>query len=388
MQDKGPQYVNSFLQCLNRQIIPLMVGLFSFGLFGCIFYFRVWTDIQLHLEAVEQILLGNQMMPGHFLFFSLLALLAFGQANMYVLAVAGALLLAVSMSFKYQLSHQYLDQFDKPKWISTTQLSLISIALLLVFSLPGTNGHMLGQFTPNVWHNSTMIFLMPVVIVLFVQSAIYLTHPDPRKIKWLVFWVVLNVLIKPSFFICLLPVFSLAVLWKYSFKPAFWRAMIPMGIGTLILLLQYIYIYEMAAISSPEVEGGIAIKPFYTWRLKSDHLLWSFIASVAFPLAVAVFHWQACKKSPYWRYAIGIFGVAMVIMILVAETGTREFHGNYRWQALIANFLLFMVSLGVFLPKMKERSIKNWIIMGLFSAHLLSGLVYIAHMFVLKTSLF
>jgi len=49
---------------------------------------------------------------------------------------------------------------------------MVSFTLLFVFSLPSvqvfTNKfYYLGQFTPNVWHNSTTIFLMPFALLLF-----------------------------------------------------------------------------------------------------------------------------------------------------------------------------------------------------------------------------
>lgn len=371
-----------------HQAFPIGVGLFAFGLFGAIFYFRVWTDIQLHLETVEQMLLGEVAIPGHFLFFGLVAVLGFFQANMYVLALAGAVLLAVAVAAKYQLSREYLAQCLEEGQLNSWISILAAFILLFAFCLPGPDTIMLGQFPPNVWHNSTMIFLMPAVIVLFLLTANYWQDPSPAKIKWILLWTTLNIFIKPSFFICLLPVYSLALLIKFKFSKAFWLGMIPMAIGTLLLLGQYLYIFEISSPVEAGTEEGIVIRPFYVWSLHSSNLLWSFFATLAFPLTVAIFYWKTAKQEFKWRYVWGLFGFGFMILILVAETGERAAHGNFFWQVLIINYLLFLVSVGIVLPQFKKGfGYKEIITSAVFALHVLTGFVYLGKMFLEKTSL-
>ena len=87
------------------------------------------------------------------------------------------------------------------------------------------------------------------------------------------------------------------------------------------------------------------------------------LSSFAFPI------WHIAKKKEFCIATIN-FVIALIIAGALKETGPREFHGNFLWQASIASFILFFEG-GKQLIKTKSK-----IGSMLLAAHCISGLLY------------
>ncbi len=83
--------------------------------------------------------------------------------------------------------------------------SIISAVLLFVFALPSVlifnNLYYLGSFSPNIWHNSTTIFVIPFVILLYRESCQQLLPFNSKRLWIIVLLILINVCIKPSFYL-------------------------------------------------------------------------------------------------------------------------------------------------------------------------------------------
>lgn len=100
-------------------------------------------------------------------------------------------------------------------------------------------------------------------------------------------------------------------------------------------------------------------------------------------------YYQKLKSSIYFQCSILAFAIAFLIAILIHETGVRMYHGNFFWQLIIANYILFLVT-GSFLWKEIMESIHSKKIMAspklllvvvCYLAHLGSGFLYIFKIF-------
>lgn len=357
----------------------LLVVLGAAMIFSLIWLLKVPTDIQDHHYDLQMMLQGKHFVAtfGYFLGVFIFSL---GIPHPYALIAGSVLLLSLAVGAKYVLIKQYLT-LD-----STKMLLLFSISLLIVTNLPGPKNFIIGQFPPNLWHNSTSIFLMPFAVGLFWQGLKYWENPSRKIAISILILLLINVIIKPSFAFVFVPVFGVMSLWRWRFSVNFWRIV---GVGTLAVILigmEYYAIFQWNSFrTGPQPETGLTIAPFHVWSFHSTHIIWSLIASIAFPLSYIILFPKRILTSFPLQFAWALFAFGLFIFIMIAETGLREFDANFIWQCYISNFLLFLVTIKDWQQKQTSSPfspLASRISTLLFSLHLLSGIAYLLKIFI------
>jgi hypothetical protein len=112
-------------------------------------------------------------------------------------------------------------------------------------------------------------------------------------------------------------------------------------------------------------------------------MLWSLIASIAFPLSYIVLFPKRILASFPLQFAWALFAFGLFIFIMIAETGLREYDANFIWQCYISNFLLFLVTVADWQSISGPRT-SVLVLKLFFSLHLLSGIAYLFKIFILK----
>jgi|GEM_PF-816836 len=338
----------------------------------------------------------------NFLYYFFVAFLSGFSKNILVLGKISALIMALAIYAKWILT----EKVSKSIFYANAHgfgISGLSFLLLFVFSLPATyNNWYFGQISPNQWHNSTTILLMPIAIILFHHSYIYFFE-DKNSSKYQVLWLsFISVLIKPSFIFCLVPV-VLVLGFFYSENKSGWVNKMGVFMPAILLLLgQYVILYlphfKSAAILSGE-EGGVAFDFLHVWQHYSDNILLSLFLSVAFPIAVMIFYSKEVFKEKYFIFALSLSIMGVLIFACFTETGRRQFHCNFIWQAIVANYLLYMVSIHLFIKSscklknhkqyhvislfkyyLNERQFKALVVYSLFLLQCVGGLYYLLRM--------
>ena len=203
-------------------IAAIIIFLFFSIYYFIILYNRVSTDIQAHAAMAYSFAVDHDKLTPNFLYFFLVALLS-GFTKYYpVYYVASIVLLCAAIAIKFLLNNFYLKKYAAPGDNKALPFAL-SFMMLFVFALPGLNffhvkDFYLGQLVPNVWHNSTVIFLMPFAMLLFFKSYELLfsnnQNTDGKNIIQITVLVIINALIKPSFLFTLLP--SVFIFYWYN----------------------------------------------------------------------------------------------------------------------------------------------------------------------------
>jgi hypothetical protein len=257
-------------------------------------------------------------------------------------------------------------------------------AVLLTFAFSfhfGSQNHYLGQIPANVWHNSTVVFLMPFAVALFALAVRYLRTGDTGLVKWLIVLGVLNVLAKPSFTFCFLPIFPIAALLRFGWgTPAFWRAVgVTAAIGAAVLL-QYVYIYVVKPEGTGMAnDGSLALGPFDVWSYYSTSIPFSLLASYVFPIVALALGGRRIAGNLGVQLALAMTVVGLVEFALIKETGSRMFDGNFLWQAIVATYMLFLALVAATLRWIRATgwSWRNGLVTIAFLAHVVAGLVYL-----------
>lgn len=381
--------MNNFSQWINRHFYILIFFACLAFYYALIFVFNTQTDIQLHTGRVMEIIMGLDF-PPNFLYFIVVYAVGLFQKDYQTLLFASLIVVSLSVAYKFFLTTRiFIQETEIERSLSKNQTLLIANVVGLVLAtvfciyLPKelnlTKYFYLGQIPPNVWHNSTVIFLMPFSLLLYWESYKLLTKFETKRFLFVVGLILLNILIKPSFFFCFIPVFPIIALFKFGFKKEFFLSMLPIIVGIILLVLQFVLIYWLGSYGKPG-ESSIAFEPLTAWRIYTDNIFVSFLLSTLFPVLYLIFYSKRVINQPFLYYAYSLFAVAVVIMSLFVEKGPRESDGNFFWQAIVCNYILFFavtIDLAKNLLQERKLNFKDIILAGVLALHLFSGWIYL-----------
>jgi len=315
--------------------------------------------------------------------------------------VSLCLLLAFAGTYRYQLSFNKINQVlksdiptNQPVNQSTIQLysHLLALSLLFVFVIPipsyflGDYFMYIGNYAPNVWHNSTILFLFPFALILFELSYKQLQSFDAKRNWWILGLVVLNLFIKPSFFLVFICAYPVMLLIQYGLRKQFWLGIIPLAVGMAVLIIQYIVIYKISGPAAND-SSSVVFLPFYkNPELNQDmiNIPFALVFSLFFPLLYVVLNITKVYNNKLFLYTLLTFVCSILIFFLISETGRRASHGNYYWQIVITTWLCFFVALLSLLKDFRSQgsTIKNKVLLSVFGIHVLMGFIYFVRILV------
>ncbi len=355
---------------LIKNKIPVFIFIFCLTFFYYILLY-VRTDIQLHIEQFE-ILLAQGKFPIPPLYYFTIYVLSYIVGN---LRIASVILLSIAVVAKYLTALKIGSDYKVKK----SYLAYIILATMIAIPILTKKSVLVGKISMNVWHNSTVIFLMPFAILLFIYSykIIEAKKIDKRNGLILFVLILLNVLIKPSFLFVFIPIFPLLFFintkdWKQSLVALSFSVY-----GFFCIIMEYVYIY----ITNPNKEGdGVGFGFAKVWIFHSgDYLIIDLLSSIALPLVVCILFFERIKKDKRFIYAISLFIFSVLIYLVIHETGERTYHGNFAWQAIVCNYILFLLSTLIGFEYVKEKGWKQrksiWFLV-FFSLHTFSGFLY------------
>jgi hypothetical protein len=332
-------------------IIASIVLCFFSAYYFLLLYNRIETDVQAHLIISYKFVNEAGPLTPNFLYFILVALFAGFSKYKVWYYLSSVLIIAVSLAAKFLLNYSYAEKCLVDNEVEKNKILLFSIGMLFVFCLPGADfflhkNFFLGLLAPNVWHNSTIIFLFPFAIALFFETYFFLYSSGifkRNKVIALGLLIILNILIKPSFLFTIIPAVFLCLIFEKT-KTAKLTTVILYGGGLLLIILQYFIIYKT---KNPEgcnnCSESVIIEPFAVWRHYASNIPVSFLSSFLFPLLFLFLSKGQILKDRLVRFAVVNWLVGILIYILFAESGERKFHGNFSWQMVTGNYLLFFV---------------------------------------------
>ncbi len=341
----------------RRMIVVLTAAVFAFFLA----YYVLWvgiiqnaSDIRTHTMYAKAMITGGRIY-GHFLLFLLVALLSFWIPNSYLMNFVMVVVLSLSIAAKFYLSRKYSADLlglegegdSASQRLARHGLTFVMLSLLAAFSiLPPFRHVYLGQVPPTVYHNSTVIFLAPLALVLFMLSWRYLKTGDMGLIKWLILFSVLNIAAKPNYFMVLGLVFPLFALFKFGFTRRFWAVAGISALGGILMAGQFAITYLSPAEAqmvhaAGETKTGITVGLLTVWRYWSHSIPLSVVLSFAFPAAVGIFYYRRMIHGDLFAYAAAGLGLAMLMFMFLQERGPRLLHGNFMWQAIVCNYIVF-----------------------------------------------
>lgn len=374
-------------------ILIFFLSLISAATFILILW-RGYPDIPDHNRYITKWLSGDKEVKLYSLYYPVILILSFFQNNTALINVISVLVLVFSVIFKF-LTAVFIfkneckseDVFYKktikvgPIYFGIEVLILFVVLLVCLaqnFIIKPSATMALGYLPVNTWHNSTTIFLMPFALWLFYRSYIFIeNHKEEKNKYWrlgeLLLLAVFTVFIKPSYFFAFSIAFPLYFLLRFGITRHLFHAGLVSLFSGLALLLVYRYVFTGG-------DSSVIIRPFQVWGYWTTNIPMSLLASVFFPLLFLLFYFKEAIRNSLLSYAWVNMLVATAIYILLTETGGRAMHGNFSWQTIICNFILFLTTWILFMKivfKKERMENKDKIIVASFLLHVIFGLIFL-----------
>ncbi len=258
-------------------------------------------------------------------------------------------------------------------------------AVSILTGLPGTY---LGLLPPNVYHNSTILAALPFSIVAFGLALRQLRAGSPctYKVDALLGGVlVAGALCKPSYAFVFVPAYGLLRLARLR-QHSFQRLVVGLTLAVLpvlLLILGQTWWIER----HPEVmitgkttfalglpAGWLKFMPgLTTWQ---SSVLG--IGSFTLPLLAYLIRPTWLRQPIHQLAVLGTF-FAFIQFMLVYETGERSGHGNFVWQVVAANHLLYWVvaiSALNWRPTTPDSRVQRGVLLVALALSVASGVIY------------
>jgi hypothetical protein len=343
--DTVPERVKPRTREVARWLSPLAVVV----VVGAI-YFPLTTrflqgqgDFANHIERAENLTRGVLDVP-HILFHTLVAAGIVGGAD----ARDAALVVTLSLQIAASLAVLwYLRVYTTAGPIVATVLAILVLAAGPVTTPADRGLFMLGYFLPNAIHNPTVIagkVFIPFLLAIGTSAIGWTTRPWIRG-SMAAPMVVLAGLAKPHYVSCVTAAAAAAsAVRALNGGDVRWRLLgIGLGVPSAAVL-------GWAQFGTIEFAGGgtailapLAVLGRYV-PVDLASMLQRLASDIAFPLSVAVLWPATVVRFPPLMLGWAAYGVGLGQALLLAESGSRMFDGNFLWSGHMATFGLMTAS--------------------------------------------
>lgn len=326
-------------------IFALMVGIFAY----IMFVIKWNSDLCAHTYIAQQMLEEHRLFSTNFLMYFLINLLTFFTGAKYPMRAVLVLLLAAANTAKYAIVREAFRE-----WTSSKTAKLASFSMLFVYIIPlmyflkplgiflSADNMYWGYYVPNVWHNSTILCMMPFAIACYLLSVKQFKQYTDRRNKYISLFLVLSVLVKPSFFFVYVIAYPIIMLSQYGLSKTFSKSLLPLLAGGICLVYEYVTIYYSGVNDGSSVVIDIA--QLFTLDFWQSHILY-LVVSLSLPLLFLCLYGRTIVRDPEFWFVLIMLVCGLGIMWCCRETGPRATHGNFGWQTIAAMWFVYFYML-------------------------------------------
>ena len=394
-------FFSKILVMVKHNIDVLSVGLLMLFIFFRIMFFGyARSDLPAHAGIARIMLENHRLFLGNFLMYFCVNLCSGFSGSIRLTKIVLAFFISAANTVKYVVVRKAFGNFCPlriAKLSSFALLFVFVIPILLFLKLLGLyNGFLyfpgcmgLGCYIPNVWHNSTLLCMMPFAIMTYLLSIKQFDSFDGKRNLYISLLVVIGVLIKPSFFLIWTVAFPIVMFIKCHSKKDFYYSLIPVLFGCICLLYEYVTIFFSPPIVPPidpkdaDTSVVISIRELFFaefWNSCYPFLIVSFL----FPVIFVVAYWKVVLNDYEFWFVLVMLVVALGVSWCCHETGARHDHGNFAWQVICSLWFVFYYILKIVMRFDVSNDLgrvrvtnRGKVFLSVYGLHVIIGLWYL-----------
>jgi hypothetical protein len=367
---------------------------------------RVETDVQGHIQFISNVCAKGYAWPPNPGFYWLVWLFsrqacdneALLRAATIVLGICWGATVYISIWASQEMLGERVGAAERPAqryWLTWAAPVVAALAACFMFpptthSLTGLSGRYLGLLPPNVYHNSTLLAALPFSIASFMLALRQLRAGSPCTFKvdaLLGAVLVVGALCKPSYAFAFVPAYGLLRLLQVRRHP-FGRLVGGLALALVPVLLiiagqtwwierhPEVMIFGKTTFALGLPAGWLMFLPtIATWQSTMLGL-----GSFALPLLAYIIRPTWLRQPAHQLAALSVL-FAFIQFMLVYEVGERASHGNFTWQVMAANHLLYwVVALNTlkWRPSTADGRVQRAILLVAVALSVTSGILYMS----------
>jgi len=347
---------------------------------------KIWSDTALHLDFVRQYNEGK-IYIAHPIFH--LSVIYISKITGLTFEYSAVLVMTFFICLIYIIIRSIVGHFLKGSY-GEAMMQFITFITMTVSAIyvPFYNKNIyLGQWSPNPWHNPTIIVLKPFALVTFFLFVVlvedYFGGKTINRRRWRFFLFIFAVLMavscfaKPNWVLSFVPAIFIYLFFFRKFHLKLSALAVALLIPTgLALTYQFFKTYKTA-------DGDRIIFDFLgVWRQYSPNIFISILLATAFPVGLLLLRFRETTQNHFLILAWIVFLVALLQYSLLAER-VKYKACNFGWGYLMSLHILFLFSIVEFFRWLKypqkkapfER-LKIFIVANLLNLHFMCGIFY------------
>lgn len=343
-------------------------------------------DIKDHNLLLQEYLAAGSfpIPPGYYLLIFLVDALI---RVKYSYVASAAIVLTFFQWWKFSLLQRAIasKSFDLPSF--PVFLLAFSFLFLSPVYIPAIDGPFwyLGKFTQTIWHNSTLICVFPFCMLLVAKTFGWLKSGTWKDLGVMFFFGLIILLIKPSFLFCYipaLPIFIFIQEGRLSKRLLQAVGLVSVLFAALLVEKHLIFAWDpvLDSLYTAQEKSQVVINPLKVWLKFSQEPFFDFFSSFPLLIAFLILWRKSAFESPLFGFSLLLLFFALLVYLLLAETGFREFHGNFYWQIPIALFLCHLAVVyrvvGQFLNEGRKMRGRYRVMFSIYGIQVALGVAY------------
>lgn len=368
---------NKYFATVVQAAVYICLAVMLYSLFRREAYGLLPSDLPDHLSILVDWVNANQYIPHPVFHMSVYGLALLTGKN---IADTTPIVLTVATLLTLLVSQKLLSEKSGPLLLLLAVSTIFATAVYLpVYS------HSVEAFSPNKWHNPTMLLLKPLALLAFY---LFVRAQDPTGARQKIFFaagaalLLLSTATKPSFAIVFIPAVILHLLLcrrhEYRQLPATILFAAP---AVLLLAYQYVRTYQSSGTGS-YFHDKIIFTFFGVMQCCSANIIISNLLLLAFPLALLIVARSRVARNPYLTLAWITTFVAFLQAAFLAEQQKFD-QGAFGVGYVISLFILYFFSVKEALSWFQQSSTDiaasgKVAVVGIYLLHLVSGIYYVS----------
>ena len=264
----------------------------------------------------------------------------------YTFVASSAIVLTFFQWWKFRLVYSSVERNGlglNPRFLFLLAFSFLFLSPIYLPIIDGEFWY-LGKFTQTIWHNSTLICVFPFCLLLVGKTFCWFRSGSLKDLGLMFLLGFVIVLIKPSFLFCYIPTLPIFLFIRdRRFSRLLFQSIGLVSVLFVALLVEKHLIFTwdpvLDSLYTPQEKSQVVINPLKVWLKFSHEPIFDFLSSFPLIFAFLILWRKRAFESPLFSFSLLLLFFALLVYLLLAETGFREFHANFYWQIPIALFL-------------------------------------------------
>ena len=253
-------------------------------------------------------------------------------------AVFTAFLVTLYAVIIYKVAQNLDENRDnEAKWFL---ISFISLMIGPFFLMSFSPQIYIGQGSPSVWHNVTLLMVQPLALLSVFFSVRFFASNRLNYSIWALLATISSIFAKPNYILVFLPSLVIYMLLKKYFD----KRQLKFALVTILLSVAALA-YQFMNQFSGEGNESVIFDFLGVWSLYTPNIAVSILLALGLPFLITLLNYQSVKNNEYIKFSWLLVFFSMILFACFAQDGRHYSDGNFSWSWNISLSLIYIFTI-------------------------------------------